>query len=123
MSSKVKNNKLTNPSEIQQHIYSPNSKAQRNADVGLVFTPKGLVKNSATVRLGREGSNTVMIYNNTTSVVFVKFGDKDVSAPTSGLDGIPVLAGEKFVCNSGAGDFIISSSVSGVFAYVAEEGK
>lgn len=119
----MKKNRLVNPSEITQNTYSDKSSAQRNIDVGLSAKPIGLINNTKK-RIAREIPQSfvaVVFYNQTSSAVFVKFGDKDVTAPTSAADGFPVLPGEKCTLNSGANEFAITSSATGIYAYSAIE--
>lgn len=118
----MKKNKIVNPSEITQSQYSNKSSAQRAVDVGIHPKPLGLVKNTVT-RVSREEKSSVAVvfYNQTSSVVFVKFGNKDLTAPASAADGFPVLAGEKCTLNSGEFTHAITSSGTGIYAYSAHE--
>ena len=109
--------KRTDPSKIQQDIFSSLAKVYKVAQAGLSWLPKG----TATVAMRVDPSTPVMFFNNSSSVVFVKFAPTStgIAAPTGPSDGLPVPANQTVVYNSGSNSYYISSSAA-VYAYLPE---
>jgi hypothetical protein len=97
-------NKVTNPAEIQQKVFAPKAQVVRTSESGYVLSPLGALNTA--VKVGKGAS--VMVFNSANQTKYVKFGDSAVTAPSDASDGVPILAGEKFMLNSGDNDFIIS---------------
>ncbi|MCH7925797.1 MAG: hypothetical protein IIC51_09720 [Planctomycetes bacterium] len=72
---------------------------------------------TAAVRI--KENTPIMIFNSTGGVIFVAFGAQAMSAPTDATDGIPILAGETFMLNSG-NEAWVRASAAGVFGYTAD---
>lgn len=109
-------NKITGASKRDELTYSPNSKVMKHAEGGLDWKPLG----SAATALRVEDGTPTLIYNSSSSVAYVTFGDNTVAAPTSPATGIPIAANEKFVMNSGSSAFVRGSSAS-IFVYQPAE--
>ena len=62
----------------------------------------------------------VMVFNVSAAVVYVKFGDSTVTAPTGGADGVPIPPNNYVVLASGQNEFVISN-VATTFGYAAKE--
>lgn len=106
---------LTDLGTMQQAVFADVAAVLRTAQSGLDWNPLGDCSTSKQC-----GPHTpVMIYNSTNAVVFVSFGTQSVTAPSSALNGIPILAGEKFVLSSGLSSWVISSAAA-VYAYNAD---
>ena len=106
--------KITDIGTIWQAAFEDDSNGIRTVEAGQVLTPAGSI--AAAVRVGTEA--TVMFYNSTAGVLYVKFGaTSGVTAPTGAADGLPVLAGQIAWYNAGANPYVISNGA--VNAYIA----
>jgi len=104
--------RITDLGTILQSIFADFAGVIKTAESGLNLTPIGALDSAK-----RIGKNTpILVYNNDTSDHFVTFGADGVSAPSDATDGIPVLAGETMMLNSGDNAWVISDSAS-VFGY------
>lgn len=108
-------NKVTDLGKIRQAVFADEASVNRHSESGLDWTPIGDV--ATAIRVGQAAP--VLAFNSTGAVLYVAFGDEGMAAPTGPANGIPVAAGEKFVINSGANEFI-RSSAAGLFAYKAD---
>lgn len=108
--------RITDPLKREQLAFADSACVRRTAEAGLDLAPIGAI--NARKRIGK--SCPILIYNAGASTAFVKFGANDVAAASTAADGIPVLAGEKFMLNSGANDHVIGSS-SNLYAYVGDQ--
>jgi hypothetical protein len=119
----MRKNKIEKPQEIIQYQYSNKSSSQRNSEVGLNLKPIGQATNAAAKRLVRDEKFVpVVVFNaHASAVCYVKFGNKDVTAPTGPADGFPILPGEKVTLNSGENTYLRASNASGVYLYIAPE--
>lgn len=107
--------KITNPQQIFQSVYGDSSSVIRMAEGGLDWTPKGAAGTAVRVDKG----TPILCYNGGAGVAFVAFGAQGMSAPSSAANGIPVLAGQTFILNSGDNEWVRASSAS-LFVYVGD---
>lgn len=107
--------KITNPQQIFQAVYGDGSSIIRVAESGLNWTPRGAAGTAVRVDKG----TPVLCYNSGAGVAFVAFGDQTMSAPTAATNGIPVLAGQTFVLNSGDSEWVRASAAT-LFVFVAD---
>lgn len=113
---KSSQSRVTDPGKILQSEFAFQSGAKRTTNVGLDWVPVGSITSAVQVGPG----NAVMVYNSTGATLFIAFGGAStVAAPTAASNGIPVLAGEKFVVSSGSNAWVIGSA-TGLFAYVGD---
>jgi hypothetical protein len=113
MARKVK--RITDLGSIFQAIFADLAGIMKTSDGGLDWVIKGSA--TTAVRVGENA--TVMLYNSTGGTLFVAFGAQAMAAPTAATDGLPVLAGETRVYNSGSNPWV-RASAAGVFAYVGD---
>lgn len=106
---------ITSPPQIFQSIFGDKASVVRIAEAGLDWTPKGAANNAVRVDKG----TPVLCYNGGAGVAFVAFGAQGMSAPSTAANGIPVLAGQTFVLNSGDSEWVRASSAS-LFVYVGD---
>lgn len=100
---------------IMQAIFADLAGVIKTADGGMNWVPKGAA--TAAVRVGENAP--VMLFNSTGGVLFVAFGDQTMGAPADATNGLPVLAGETVVYNSGDKAWV-RASAAGIFAYVGD---
>ena len=102
--------------EVLDISYNRYAGALKMLPVAGMLTPIGsLATKVALPDLG----TTVAIFNPTTGVLYVKFGNNTVTAPTGGADGIPVPAGQYLTLASGPYGYVIASGA--VFGYLVED--
>jgi len=106
--------KITDPGRIHQMTYSEDEQTLNASETGLSWAPIGAINTAKKV----EEATAVMLFNGAGAVAFVKFGDKDVTAPASAADGIPVPAGQTLIVNSGKNEYVRASAAT-VFAYTS----
>lgn len=106
---------LTDLGTMQQGVFADAATVIRVAQAGLDWNPLG----DCSTAKQCQPNTPVMIYNSTGATVFVAFGAQAMGAPTTAANGIPVLAGEKFVANSGVNSWVRASAAL-VFAYNAD---
>ena len=107
--------KSLDPGKISQKSFSIQAEVQKNSESGLSWKPLGAA--SAAVRVGAK--TPVMCFNSAGAVAFVAFGDQTIAAPTTGANGMPVLANSSSVYNSGDSEWIRASAGT-VFVYTAD---
>jgi hypothetical protein len=115
MGTTKKINQVTPMGTMQQAAFADLAAVLRVAQAGLDWHPLGDVANATSCL----PNTPVMVYNSTGATIFVAFGAQAMGAPTTASNGIPIAAGEKFVCNSGANSFVRASG-AGLFAYNAD---
>jgi hypothetical protein len=101
--------------DIQQNTYSDTAKAQRDAESGLAWNIKGECSSAKKVGANR----SVMLFNNSGAVVFAKFGDSSVSAPTGGANGLCIPPNDYIIVSSGENEYV-RSNVNTTFVYTAQ---
>ncbi len=107
--------RITDLGTVIQALFADLAGSLRTAESGLDLQPVGTI--TAQVRVNQNTS--VLVFNSTAGVLFVAFGDDGMSAPTAATDGIPVVAGQTAMLNSG--DKIwIRGSAAGLFAYTGD---
>jgi hypothetical protein len=107
--------KITNPMQIFQAIFGDSAGVVRASESGLDWTPKGAAGTAIRVDQG----TPCLCFNSSGSVQFVAFGDQTVAAPSSASNGIPILAGQTFIVNSGEKEWIRASAAS-VFVFTGD---
>lgn len=107
---------VTSITQIQQQIYSPTSGVNKFAESGLSLEPIGAL--NSPVNVGQY--QPVLVFNSGASVAYVAFGAQTASAPTGPTNGIPILANEKVVVNSGINSYIVASAAT-VYGYAAQD--
>ena len=107
--------KITDPGTLMQSIFADLAGDVRVGESGMDLKPIGAIDSAKRVGEG----TSVLVYNAGGSTAFGKFGVQTVTAPTGPSDGIPILASEKFMCNSGPDAWIIGNSAS-LYAYTAD---
>lgn len=107
--------KITDPAKIKQASFAKEASVNRTAESGLDLRPVGSI--SSAVRVG--ASAPVLVFNSTNAVQYVRFGDASITSSSNPGLSIPISAGEKFMLNSGASEYIIASN-AGVYAYVGD---
>ena len=108
-------NQVTPMGIMQQAAFADLAAVVRVAQAGLDWNPLGDVATAVLC----QPNTPVMLFNSTGATIYVAFGGKTMAAPTSAANGIPIAAGEKFVCSSGANSFV-RASAAGLFAYNAD---
>jgi hypothetical protein len=117
MGTTKKINQITPQATIVQALFADLAAVLRVAQAGLDWKPLGDVAAATLCQF----NTPVMLYNSTGSTIFVAFGLQTMAAPTNATNGIPIAAGEKFVCSSGSSAFV-RASAAGLFAYNADTG-
>lgn len=107
--------KITSPPQIFQSVFGDSAATIRVAEAGLDWTPKGAANTAIRVDKG----TPVLCYNGGAGVAFVAFGDQSMSAPSAATNGVPVLAGQIFILNSGEKEWVRANSAS-LFVYVGD---
>lgn len=107
--------KITNPQQIFQAIFGDSASVVRVAEAGLDWTPKGAANNAVRVDKG----TPVLCYNSGAGVAYVAFGDQSMAAPSAATNGVPVLAGQTFVLNSGEKEWVRASAAT-LFVFVGD---
>lgn len=108
-------NKITDLGTILQAIFADLAGTIRMAESGLDLTPVGSI--TAEVRVNR--NTPVLVYNSTGADLFVAFGVQGLSAPADAAAGVPVLANQTAMLNSGDSIWI-RGSAAGLFAYTGD---
>lgn len=110
------NGRMTDKGKRGQLMFADEASVSRTGDAGMDWKPIGALVPAQNVGTGCP----VLVYNSGASVAFVACGKTEtVTAPTSAANGVPVLAGQTLVLNSGENSWIISSSAS-VFGYTGD---
>lgn len=113
--------KVIDMGRIAQQVFAATASIFRVAQAGLDLAPKGAL--TAPIPCGK--SRPCMIYNSGGATAYIKFGATSADAvPTNAATGIPVLAGEKAILNSGEGEWIIcdATTKAAVYAYLDNNG-
>ena len=107
------------PAKQEQLSWNPVSNARRVTEMGLDFFWSGGILGAIDTAQAVPSYSTVMIFNSSVLVQYIAFGDATVtvSGPT---DGIPILAGQYVVLNSGNNTYVVGSAAT-VYAYLANE--
>jgi hypothetical protein len=109
-------NRITDIGKVIQSIFADAAASIRVAEAGLDLSPIGAL--GSRVRIGP--SQPILVYNSG-AIGYIKFGDQTVTAPVNATDGIPVLAGQVFMLNSGSNEWVIASAGT-LFGYLADKG-
>lgn len=106
--------KNSNPGVIAQKEHSDSAGVHRVAEHGIVIGTSSLtgdigiyadISSATFVGVNRH----ILLTNTSGAVVYVKFGDSAVAAPTA-ADGVPVLAGAQLRLCSGLEEYVRSSA-------------
>jgi len=104
--------KIVDIGTIWQTVFGDEPGVLKTAEAGQDYAPIGAL--GAAVRVG--AATTVLCYNNSGAVAWVKFGPQAVAVPTGFADGLPIPANSMREYNSGANEWVISN-VATTFGY------
>ena len=114
----IKNTPVS-PSKQEQLSWNAGSNARRVTEVGFDFFWSGGILGEISVAVAVPAHRTVMIFNSSGATKYVAFGGAAV-AVTGPADGVPILAGQYLMLNSGSNTYVIGIDNT-VYAYLARE--
>jgi hypothetical protein len=104
--------------QYARQTYSADACSVRQGDAGLYWKP--MAANISTAQKLPDIHCSCRIYNSDAAVQYVAFGaDETIAAPTSSLNGIPVLPGTIVVLSSGPNRWIRGSAAT-LFCHTAQ---